>query len=87
MRIKKTYLVRKSLFRHIQHRNDLGHQLGFDYEDKLLENSISSYFFGEEKRVSIIKNIEELYVFMVDGVKNIKKTFHIAIEKNSRNIN
>lgn len=87
MRIKKTYLTRVSLFDSVRHRNDKGLQLGYDYSNTLFEKSISNYFYGEKKRVSIIKNIENLYVNLIDSVKSIKKTFFIAIEKNSRNIN
>lgn len=85
--MERKYLLRQSLFSIVNSRNDKGRQLGYDYTDTLFEKSVSSYFYGEKKRVAIIKKIETLYVFLIDSVKNIKKTYFIAVNKNSRNLN
>lgn len=87
MRIKKTYLIRKSLYDICKERNDQGLQLGYDYKSNLFKKSISSFFYGEKKRENILNEMQTLYVFLIDSVKSIKKTFHIAIDKNSRKIN
>lgn len=87
MEKRKKYINRESYFEFAENTNLYNPELGFDYRDSLLEKNISSFFFGEKKRESIIKNFEKLLVYLVDSVKNIRKTFVYSIERNSRNIN
>lgn len=87
MQDRRKYINRESYFEHAEKLNEYNPELGFDYRGKLLEKSISSFFFGEEKRTKIIKKFETLLVYLVDSVKNIRKTFVYSVERNSRNIN
>lgn len=84
---KNTYSTRKSYFDAANDRKDDNQQLGFDYRDQLMKRSLSNYMFGDKKRDGIIEQFNDLYVYLVDSAKNIKKTFNFAIKRNSRNIN
>jgi len=81
------HLNRKSYFKIPTSRRDEGRQLGFDYRDQLMSRSLSSFMFGDKKRDDMIAKLNDLFVYMIDSVKNIKKTFNFAIKRNSRNIN
>ncbi len=83
---RKRYAIRKSYFDAVSRRKNENQDLGYDYRDNLVQNSISKYILTG-KNVGIINEINKLYVYLVDSVKNIKKTFHYAIERNSRNLN
>ena len=84
---KNSYTTRKSYFDEVNNRKDENHQLGFDYRDQLMKRSLSNFMFGDEKRDGILEQFNDLYVYLIDSAKNIKKTFNIAIKRNSRNIN
>lgn len=83
----RKYLNRESYFEKAERLNEYNEQLGFDYREKLMKKSISNFFYGEKKRESIIKKMEKLIVYMIDSVKEIKKTFVYSVNRNSRNIN
>ena len=84
---KGRHLTRPSYFEAAENRINEGQQLGFDYRDKLYERSVSPLILADKKRNSIVSKMNELMVFLVDSVKNIKKTFNYATPRNSRHIN
>jgi hypothetical protein len=84
---KNRHLIRPSYFEAAEKRVAEGQQLGFDYRGKLYEKSISPLILADKKRNSIISKMDKLMVFLVDSVKNIKKTFNYAVQRNSRDIN
>jgi len=81
------HLNRKSYFEIPHSRRDEGQQLGFDYREKLMKQSLSNFMFGDKKRDDMIGQLNDLMVYLIDSVKNIKKTFNFAIKRNSRNLN
>ena len=81
------YIRRQSPFYQVEHRKDENHQLGFDYRGEVLKRTLSPVLYNDEKRVKILQKLDELFVNMIDNVKNIKKTFIYSVERNSRNIN
>ena len=56
-------------------------------EIEVLKRTLSPVLYNDEKRVKILQKLDELFVNMIDNVKNIKKTFIYSVERNSRNIN
>jgi len=80
------YLIRKSYFDIANSRKDNNHQLGYDYREDLMNNSLSNYMFSG-KNIGIIKQFNDLSVYLIDAAKNVKKTFNFATDRNSRNIN
>jgi hypothetical protein len=85
----KSYTNRQSYFDIAETRKDAGHDLGFDYHknNALVEKTLSGYLFGVDKRQGMVYEIGNLMVFLIDSVKNIKKTFVYSVSRNSRNIN
>lgn len=81
------HLNRQSYFEIPHNRRNEGQQLGFDYREKLMKQSLSNFMFGDKKRDDMIGQLNDLFVYLIDSVKNIKKTFNFAIKRNSRNIN
>jgi len=71
----------------VRHRKDDLKHRGYDYRGNIFKNSLSSAFFLEEKRSSILLRMETMLIFLIDQVKHIKKTFHYAHEKNFRDFN
>ena len=86
---KNKYIQRPSYFEAAEVRKDDGHDLGFDYTEKgvVVQNTLSNYFFGDELREGMINQFGILWVYLIDSVKNIKKTFVYSVKRNSRNIN
>jgi len=85
--MEKDYANRMSYFEIVENRSNKNLQLGYDYQETLMEKSLSNYFFGDTKRINIIKEFNSLMVYLIDSVKNVKKTFMYSIPRNSRNIN
>jgi len=85
--MENDYANRTSYFEIVENRNNENLQLGYDYRETLMEKSLSNYFFGDTKRINIIKEFNSLMVYLIDSVKNIKKTFVYSVPRNSRNIN
>lgn len=83
---RKRYANRPSYFDQVNERRNDNQDLGYDYRESLLQRSLSKYMqTGNNK--AIIAEMNKLYVFMLDSVKNIKKTFHYAMDRNTRNLN
>jgi len=85
--MENDYANRMSYFEIVENRSNKNLQLGYDYQETLMEKSLSNYFFGDTKRINIIKEFNSLMVYLIDSVKNVKKTFMYSIPRNSRNIN
>ena len=84
---KNRHLTRESYFDKAENRVKEGQQLGFDYRGKLYEKSVSSLVMADPKRKSIIQKMDELVTYLVESVKNIKKTYNYAVGRKSRDIN
>jgi hypothetical protein len=85
--MENDYANRTSYFEIVENRSNENLQLGYDYQETLMEKSLSNYFFGDTKRINIIKEFNSLMVYLIDSVKNVKKTFVYSVPRNSRNIN
>lgn len=81
------HLTRISYVEAAENRSREGQQLGFDYRGKLYEKSVSPLILADTKRKKIVEKMDELIAYLVDSVKNVKKTYNYAIKRNSRDIN
>lgn len=81
------HLTRISYVEAAENRSREGQQLGFDYRGKLYEKSVSPLILADTKRKKIVQKMDELIAYLVDSVKNVKKTYNYAIKRNSRDIN
>lgn len=84
---KSRHLTRESYYDIAENRGKEGQQLGFDYRGRLYEKSVSPLIMADTKRKSIVQKMDELVTYLVESVKNIKKTYNYAIGRKSRDIN
>lgn len=67
-------------------RDDIKH-LGYNYEGKLFQNSMSKEIFKEAKRESILAKIETIMFELIESVKLIKTHVNFTVKKNYRKLN
>jgi|CZCB01.1.fsa_nt_gi hypothetical protein len=79
--------MKKSYFKISRSVLDDYKNLGFNYEGQIFKRTLSSAFFGDKKRVDILNEFEKMIFFLIEQVKNIKKTFNYTIDKDSNKIN
>lgn len=84
---KDNRLIRPSLYSIVEHRNDDIKNQGFKYHGNLFKKSISPILFTDGKRASIIEKLDLLMAFLIDYVKEIKKTYNYTIGAKDKNIN
>jgi len=83
----RKYINRKSYFEVAEERIEENHQLGFDYRDEIMNKTLSPLMFGDPKRDGVLTKFNDLFAYMIDSVKNVKKTFMYQIPRNSRKLN
>lgn len=69
------------------HHQDIFTDLGFDYRGHIFEKTISPEILKNSNNKSILGNIENMVLMLIDTVKQIKTFFMISIDKNDRNVN
>jgi len=81
------YKVRPDYFNQAKHLSDEYKNLGYDYRGKILSKMTSPELWANPMQSSFYGRIEGLINFLIEQVKYIKKTFSIAHDKNSINLN
>ena len=81
------YKVRASYLESARHLNDSFLNLGYDYRGKILKRMTSPELWANPLQNPLLAQIEAMINFILEQVKYIKKTFSIAHDKNSVNIN
>lgn len=84
---RKLYTIRASYLYQSKHFNDAFLNLGYDYSGNILRKSLSPELFANPMQHSMISLLEGMLNFLIQNVKFIKKTFSIAHDKNTLNIN
>jgi len=84
---RSRYKVRESYLNYAKHINDSYLNLGFDYRGKILQKMTSPELWANPMQKPLFAQIEAMVNFLIEQVKYIKKTFSIAHDKNSININ
>jgi len=69
------------------HRNDKILHQGFDYRGKILSKSLSNVFYLDPKRQVILDYMDEALTYMIDHIKQIKKSFNWTLPKYYRDFN
>ena len=80
------YKARPSYLHTAKHFNDEFKHLGFNYRGQILRKTTSPELWANPLQVPLIAQIESLLVFLIEHTKMIKKSFSIAHEKDSINI-
>ncbi len=81
------YKVRSSYLAGCKHLNDGFKNLGYDYYGKILKKNLSPEMYANPSQQNLYGAVEGLITFLFEQVKSIKKTFSIAHDKDSVNIN
>jgi hypothetical protein len=79
--------LKKSLFDVTENsRNDIKNK-GFSYEGKIFEKTMSPLLFAEEKRASVLAEMEKVVFHLIESVKDIKLFFDYRKRKGYRDFN
>jgi len=69
------------------HIKDYFTDLGYDYRGHIYEKSVSPEILKNENNKRILSYVENMIIFLIDAVKQIKLSYLISLDKNDRNIN
>lgn len=61
--------------------------LGYNYEHHILKNVLSPELFGNPLNDTIFRQIEKLFEFLINAVKQIKLQYAYTYPKNAKNLN
>lgn len=70
-----------------KHMYDNYKNLGYNYKQHILKNSISPELFGNPMNDPIFRQIEKLIENLIDAVKQIKLTYAWTYNKNDLHLN
>lgn len=69
------------------HSQDVFTNLGYDYRGKIFKNTISKVILENKTNNAILTEIQKMFVFLIDAVKQIKLQYMISLDKTDRNVN
>lgn len=81
------YKVRPGYYDQAKHLSDQYKNLGYDYRGKILKKMTSPELWANAIQIPFYGKIEGLINFLIEQAKMVKKTFSIAHNKNSTNLN
>jgi hypothetical protein len=81
------FRVRTSYLNAAKHLSDNYLNLGYAYQGKILQKMTSPELWANPRQKPLFAQLEGMITFILEQVKYIKKTFSIAHDKNSVNIN
>ena len=81
------YPNRKSAYFYAKHSNDIYTNLGYDYRGNILKRTLSKILFSNKINSAILKRVDDMFVYLVDTVKQIRLHYMISLDKNDRNVN
>jgi hypothetical protein len=85
---RKLHLVRESLISYRKYISWENQKIGYDYYTKgLLHKYLSGFLFKNPMLNYFIKLIDSMVIKMIESVKQIKRTFHYAVDKDNRYLN
>jgi len=81
------FRVRPSYLNSAKHLSDNFLNLGYGYQGKILQKMTSPELWSNPRQKPLFAQLEGMLEFILEQVKYIKKTFSIAHDKESININ
>jgi hypothetical protein len=84
---RNPWTVRSSYLTQAKHINDVFLNLGYDYRGNILKNGTSPELWANPLQTPMYGRLEGMILFLLENVKNIKKHFAFAIDKDNLNIN
>jgi hypothetical protein len=81
-------MVKDSIYRPIYERRERRLNLGFDYKDNIMRNTLSSQLFNVNSTLdTFIKRINDIIYNWIESVKQIKTFANPAVDKYENKIN
>ena len=81
-------MVKNSIYRPIYERREKRLHLGYDYKDKIMENTLSNQMFGVNNDLStFIKKMNDVIYNWIESVKQIKVFANPAVDKYENKLN
>lgn len=76
---------KSSWYEFIRSQNDVRSNVGFDYEGKIFEKTLSNQLLkGDENRVLILASIEKVVYQLFETTKYIKNYINYTVPKNNK---
>ena len=76
---------KKSWYEFIATQNDVRSNVGFDYENKIFEKTMSNQLLnGDEDRTLILESIEKVVYQLFETTKYIKNYINYTVLKNNK---
>jgi hypothetical protein len=78
-------MEKKSWYEFIESQNDVRSNVGFDYEGKIFEKTLSNPVLGgDANRMDILASIENVIYSLFETTKYIKNYFNYTVSKNNK---
>jgi hypothetical protein len=78
-------MEKKSWYEFINSQNDERSNVGFDYEGKIFEKTISNQILGgDNNRMDILASMEKVVYYWFETAKYIKNYFNYTVPKNNK---
>jgi len=83
----KRYTIRASYNYRGKHINDNFLNLGYNYKGNILKKMTSPELWSNPLQIPMYKQLESMITYLLEYVKEIKKSYSIAYDKNTTRIN
>jgi hypothetical protein len=69
------------------HAQDVFTDLGYDYRQTIFKKTISKVILENKISNAILTEVQKMFVYLIDTVKQIRLQYMISLDKNDRNLN
>jgi hypothetical protein len=76
-----------TFWQQLEHRQDSKKYVGYDFRGNIFRNVLSNVFFNDNKRTAILLYLDDVYSYLIDSIKMIKKARNYALPKYYRDFN
>lgn len=77
--------MKKSWFEFIESQDEIRNNVGFDYEGKIFEKTLSNQVLqGDDNRMSILSSIEKVVYQLFEATKYIKNYINYTVKKDNK---
>jgi hypothetical protein len=78
-------MEKKSWYEFMSSQNDIRSNVGFDYEGKIFEKTLSNPLLGgDQNRMDILASIERVVYSLFESTKYIKNYYNYTVPKNNK---
>ena len=78
-------MEKKSWYEFVKSQEDIRYNVGFDYENKIFDNTLSNPILqGDANRMDILASIERVVYYWFETAKYIKNYINYTVPKNNK---